>query len=426
MTNIKSLDRLSFQSLTQKGIDWRKVVKENPNINNKYLRYLNTKSKYIIINIDYSQLEVFGLASLSGDKTLIDAINKGLDIHSFNCEKVFGFNLVQIEKDIDEAKTEEQKKNAIAVMKEFKAKRKTIKALTFSLSYGASKEKIAMDLRITVPEAEQLISDFYTTYPKIREWQGNTLLSAIKTGYLETPFGRRRQTPTIFNRPDAYKAFIKEDKATISTLKKNGEYWSLRNDFKTVLNSNIQSLASDMCSMAAYKFKEWLKIAGKRAEMMFWVHDSIVFSVHIDDAVEVIEACRDIMENKVKYTNDPVNYRTSIDVGYNYEFMSEISRDTWISTNDKLTVVKNKLADALDMDVNKKLKLVIKSSSLTMDKDYLKNIMKSKEDYFEKLVQKLGIPGVNTPHEMMAYQNNMSVEEYEESVDMSLEEDGDD
>jgi hypothetical protein len=132
------------------------------------------------------------------------------------------------------------------------------------------------------------------------------------------------------------------------------------------------------------------------------------------------------MENKVKYNNDPVNYRASIDVGYNYEFMSEISRDTWISSNDKLTIVKNKLADALDLDLNKKLKLVIKSSSLTMDKDYLKNIMKSKEDYFEKLVQKLGIPGVNTPHEMMAYQNNMSVEEYEESVDMSLEEDGDD
>lgn len=423
----KKLIQTSFNSLIAKGIDWKEVVKTNPKALKKFNEYLQAKQQYIMVNIDYNQLELYVLASISGDKNMIATVNSGLDLHSENTKKIYGIDYALYEKQLKLAQEGTDKYNEISyILKDFKAKRKSVKALSFSLTYGAGPEKISMDQKITVIEAKQLISDFYGIYPEVKTWQNATFLSAIQKGYIETPFGRRRATPKIHGRMDAYYALAEEKAKYISQLKKDGEYWSLREEAKTCKNTPIQSVASDMCSIAAYKFKEWLKIAGKRAEMMFWVHDSIVFSVHIDDAVEVIEACRDIMENKVKYNNDPVNYRASIDVGYNYEFMSEISRDTWISVDDKLTIVKNKLADALDLDLNKKLKLVIKSSSLTMDKDYLKNIMKSKEDYFEKLVQKLGIPGVNTPHEMMAYQNNMSVEEYEESVDMSLEEDGDD
>lgn len=423
----KKLTDLSFQSLSAKGIDWKDIVKSKPELLKQFKNYMDLKSQYIMINMDYSQLEIYCLAALSRDPTLIRAINDGLDIHSFNCEKVFGLNLKQLELDMTNAVTEHEKSCAKGALDYFDAKRKTIKALTFSLSYGAGKEKIAMDLRITVPEAEQLINDFYTAYPRLRIWQGETLLKAISTGYLETPMGRRRATPTIHGRHEAYNAFIKEDKATISRLKKDGEYWSLRNDFKTVLNSNIQSYASDMCSIAACKFKEWLKTAGKRAEMMFWVHDSIVFSVHIDDAIEVIEACRDFMENKAKFGDDPINYRASMDVGYNYEFMAPIKRDAWISSTDKLEIIKDKLVESLDLDAKKKLKLVIKSSSLTMDKEYIKNIMKTKEDYFEKLIQKLGIEGVNSPIEYMAWQNNMSLEEYEEHMEtLSDDEESDD
>lgn len=416
---IQQLDALSFQSLTQKGIDWRHIVASNPVLNKKYQDYLNLKKDYIMVNCDYSQLEVYVLAALSRDPTLVKAINAGLDIHSFNCEKVFGLNLKQLEKDMSEAKTPQEIATAKAGLEYFDAKRKTVKALTFSLSYGAGKEKIAMDLRITVIEAEKLINDFYNAYPRLRAWQGETLLKAIKLGYLETPMGRRRVTATIHGRHEAYNAFIKEDKSTISTLKKDGEYWSLRNDFKTVLNTNVQSYASDMMSIAACKFKEWLKTAGKRAEMLFWVHDSCVFSVHIDDAIEVIEACRDFMETKAKFGDDPINYRTSIDVGYTYEFMSPIKRDAWIVSTDKLSMLNERLYESLDLDTHKKLKLVVKSSSLEMNKEYTKNIMKTKEEYFEKLIQKLGIEGINTPLDYMAYQNNMSVEEYEEAMQIT-------
>lgn len=423
----KKLIQTSFQSLSAKGIDWKAVVKTNPKVLKRFNEYLQLKQQYIMVNMDYSQLELYVLASVSGDKNMIATVNSGLDLHSENTKKIYGIDYASYEKQLKLTPEGTDKYKEISyILKDFKAKRKSVKALSFSLTYGAGPEKISMDQKITLEESKQLISDFYAIYPDVKTWQNGTFLGAVQRGYIETPFGRRRATPKVHGRMDAYHALAEEKAKYVSQLKKDGEYWSLREEAKTCKNTPIQSVASDMCSMAACKFKDWLKTAGKRAEMMFWVHDSIVFSVHIDDAIEVIEACRDIMENKVKYDKDPVNYRTSIDVGYNYEFMAEISRESWISNCDQMKLLKNKLAEAMDMDLEKKLKLVIKSSSMTMDKDYLKNIMKSKEDYFEKLVQKLGIPGVNTPHELMAYQNNMSVEEYEESVDMALEDEGDD
>ena len=422
----KKLIQLSFQSLSAKGIDWKAIIRNKPELLKQYNEYLDLRKDYILIEMDYAQLELYVLASISGDKNMIATINGGLDLHSENTRKIYHIPYDEYEKEIKlTPELSARYKELKMILEDFKAKRKTVKGLSFSLTYGAGAEKIMMDMKITIEDARQLIDDFYNIYPQVKVWQNATFLGAVKNGYIETPFGRRRATPKVHGRMDAYYALAEEQKKYISQLKKDGEYWSLREEAKVAKNTPIQSVASDMCSLAACKFKEWLKTAGKRAEMMFWVHDSILFSVHIDDAVEVMEGCRDIMENQVKYNGDLVNYRTSIGVGYSYEFMAEIDRESWIKSSNQKTLVKNKLAEAIDKDLSKKLKLVIKSSSLTMDKDYLKNIMKSKEDYFEKLVQKLGIPGVNTPHELMAYQNNMSVDEYEESVDMSLEDDDD-
>ena len=421
---IKKLDRLSFNSLDLLGIDWRSKVKNNSSLQKEYLEYLQLKSNWVYMSIDYSQLEYYVLASLCGDASLVAAVNAGMDIHSFNTEKIFKLNLKQLENDRANAITPRDIKNAEACLLDFKAKRKITKALTFSLSYGAGKEKIAQDLHISVWEAEKLIKDFYNAYPKIKLWQGTTLLGAINNGYLETKFGRRRATPKLLGRMDIYDAFIKENAKTISKLKKDGEYWSLREEFKTVLNTDIQSLSSDMCSLAAHKFKEWLKIANKKAEIYFWVHDSIAYASHIDDCVEVSEKVRTIMENEVKYTGDPVNYRTALEVGYNYEWSSEIIRDHWLNTDNKKELILKHLDESLDKDINKKLKLIIKSTAADiLNNDYLKEIRDTKSDYFDKLVEKLGIDGIGTPIEYMAWANNVSIEEYNASMGFDSNED---
>lgn len=359
---------------------------------------------------------------------MIATVMSGKDIHKENTKKIHGIDYEDLERQEKEIKAKygEAHEEYLAIayaLKDFAAKRKSTKALSFSLSYGAGKEKIAMDNRITNEEAQELIDGFYNIYPGVKTWQNATFLKAIQEGYIETPFGRRRATPKVHNRMDAYDALVLERPKAISALKKSGEYWKLREEFKTCKNTPIQSVASDMCSLAAIKFKEWLKTAGKRAEMYFWVHDSIVFAVHIDDAVFVIESLRDIMENQVKYPGDPVSYRAALDIGYNYEWTVEIKREEWLSGTDQRDLLVRKLDESLLLDKKKKFKLIVKSSSLEMDDTYLKKIKEAKEDYFENLVDKLGIDGIHTPQEYMAYMNDISPEEYLEA--MQLQDDWD-
>ena len=424
---VKKLDSLSFNSLDSLEIDWRKIIKNNPELEKDYLNYLSLKKNWIIVNCDYSQLELYVLASISGDKNMIATVNSGKDIHSENTKKIHGIDYEALEAENKNSNTTPARKKELEfLLKDFKAKRKSTKGLSFSLTYGAGPEKISMDNKITMPEAQKLIDGFYNIYPGVKIWQEATFLSAIKLGYIETPFGRRRATPKVQGRTDAYKALVQEDKKVISKMKHEGEYWSLRNEFKTCKNTPIQSVASDMCSLAACKFKDWLKTVKDtvKAEMYFWIHDSIVFAVHIDDAILVIEKLRDIMENQVKYPGDPVNYRSSLEVGYNYEFVSEIDRNTWIAEPNKKELILGKLNEALDLDAKKKFKLIVKSSSLEMDEKYLKNIKESKESYFEKLCEKLNIDGVYDPQSYMCIMNDCSVEEYEDA--MNLDEDEED
>ena len=376
---------------------------------------------------DYSQLELYVLASISGDKNMIATVNSGKDIHKETTKKIYSIDYEVLEHNFKVAAEHSEEYDRLsAEIKDFMTKRKSTKATNFALTYGAGPEKIAMDLHIPVYEAQKLIDGFYGLYPKVKPWQEATFLNAIHTGYIETPWGRRRATPKIHNRMDAYKALVDCDKTAIIKLKKAGEYWSLRNEFKTCKNTPIQSVATDMCSLAACKFKEYLKTANKRANMFFWIHDSIVFESHIDDVAELIDKLQDIMENQVKYEGDKVNYRTAIEVGYNYEWVSEIKRENWINSQDKKTLILDTLNESLDLDKNKKFKMIIKSTSedLSNFENYIKKVKISKEQYFEKLVEGLGIEGVHNPEEYVLAMNGCSAEEYEQAMGLDIEDIG--
>ncbi len=426
---VKKLDSLSFNSLNSLGIDWRSILKTNPELQQEYDQFLTLRKDWIIVNVDYSQLELYVLASISGDKNMISTVNSGKDIHSENTKKMYNIEYEKLERDFKKATPGTDNYNELETkLKDFKAKRKSTKALSFSLSYGAGAEKISMDNRITIKEAQKLIDDFYKIYPGAKLWQEQVFLNAIKSGYIETPWGRRRATPKIHNRMDAYRALVDCDSSSISKLKKAGEYWSLRNEFKTCKNTPIQSVASDMCSLAACKFKEYLKTANKRAEMYFWIHDSIVFAAHIDDTVELIERLMSIMENEVKYDGDPVNYRAALDLGYNYEWTVEVKREDWINNTNKKEFILEKLNEALDLDKNKKFKMIIKSTSedLSNFEAYIKKVKLSKEQYFEKLVEGLGIEGVHSPEDYILQMNGVTKDEYEQAMGFDEETDGED
>lgn len=432
---LEKLHQSNFKSLTKAGVDWYNIVKNNPKLLEKYLCYLKLKSEYIMVNIDFSQLELYVLASLSGDPDMIATVNSGRDLHDVNTEKVYGISKSEreaahklAEARFKENPTEENNKlvkSAEMLLEDFKTKRKFIKALSFSLTYGAGANKIARDLKITMAEALKLINDFYNTYPKVKEWQEKTFLFAIRNGYVETPFGRQRGTPRIHNRMDAYEALVLEKPAVISKLKKAGEYWSLREEQKVCKNTPVQSTATDMCSLSFCIIrKEFRKNLLRRANPFFWVHDANVFSSHIDTAVDNIKYVVEIMENNVKYKGDPVNYRAEAEVGYNYEYVAGIKRSEIYSDAFTKELILKKLEESLVADLKKKFKLVIKSTGTSMDKikDYVDAQREAKGQYFNDLVESLGL-GVSTPDNYMALMNQMTLSEYIEAEETRLGED---
>jgi chromosome condensin MukBEF MukE localization factor len=89
---LEKLHQSNFKSLTKAGVDWYNIVKNNPKLLEKYLCYLKLKSEYIMVNIDFSQLELYVLASLSGDPDMIATVNSGRDLHDVNTEKVYGIS----------------------------------------------------------------------------------------------------------------------------------------------------------------------------------------------------------------------------------------------------------------------------------------------------------------------------------------------
>lgn len=424
----KQLTDLSFQSLTTLGIDWKNIVKSNPKILNKFNDYLDKKQEWLMVGLDYAQLELYVLASLSGDPTMIEVVNSGKDLHRVNTENIYKISYDALEAESKRAAnafglcpSEELKLQlgaAKLAMEDFATKRKCTKSLSFSLTYGASANKIANDLNLTVPEAEKLINDFYSAYPKVKEWQNQSVINAIKLGYIETPFGRRRGTPTLHHNMDAYGAFVNEDKKTINKLYKSGEYWSLREAIKVCYNAPVQSYATDICSSAAIIVQNYFKKTPNRANLFFWVHDALLFDIRKEFAVEMVPKVMRIMENDCKIASDPVNYRTSCEFGYNYEYMSELKREEALQVTEEQ--INKKLAESLEKDANKKFKLIIKASGKILDKNYTKSEAVDKEAYFTHLVEKFNIPGVSTPQEYFCYMNHCSIEEYEDFMEFDM------
>ena len=423
----KKLNKTSFSSLARLGVDWKTLVLNNKDLSKQYADYAKARSEWIIVNIDYSQLELYCLASLSKDPDMIATVNSGKDLHSENTKKVYGIDYedIKVKKAAAEAAGDPQEILHYSMLwDDFYAKRKFIKALSFAITYGAGSGKIAKDLRITIPEAEKLINDFYTAYPKAKEWQDRTFLHAIRDGYVETPFGRKRETPLIKGRTDAYKALVKNDLRTIKELKRNGEYWTLRDEQKQCKNTPIQSIATDMCSLAAVKVNKAFKREKLRAKLYFWVHDSIVFHCHIDDVVTAVKLVADIMENQVKYAGDPVTYRVEAEVGFTYEYVAKLDRKDIMSDKFTKELVLEKLDASLDDDIKKKFNLIVKSTSTVMNDlpSYITAMREAKGDYFNEMVEKLGL-GVSTPDEFMAAMNSATLTEYLEASDIVTDDD---
>ena len=211
---------------------------------------------YVLLDADYSQIELRLLAAISGDKAMTEAFLSGYDIHAATAMKIFGVSAQEVTVDL----------------------RKRAKAVNFGIVYGMGEFSLAADLKISRMDAKNYIEGYLGAYPKVSEYLKTVVSEAKQNGYVTTLFGRRRYIPELSSSKKMEVAF--------------GE--------RVAMNSPIQGTAADIIKLAMVNIDRKLKEKGYDARLILQVHDELIIESHKSCASEVRELMKTEMENAVR------------------------------------------------------------------------------------------------------------------------------
>ncbi|MBO5656718.1 MAG: DNA polymerase I, partial [Agathobacter sp.] len=198
----------------------------------------------VVVDSDYSQIELRILAHLSGDETMIQAYRQEADIHKITASQVFHVPMEEV--------TPIHRRNA--------------KAVNFGIVYGISAYGLSEDLGIAPYEAKEYIESYFKTYPKIKEFLDKTVADAKETGYSTTLFGRIRPIPELSSSNFMQRQF--------------GE--------RVAMNAPIQGTAADIIKIAMIRVYKRLKKEGLRARLLLQVHDELLIEAPTAEKEQVI------------------------------------------------------------------------------------------------------------------------------------------
>lgn len=201
------------------------------------------KEGCVLIDADYSQIELRVLAHMSGDENLIAAYREAQDIHRMTASQVFHVPFEEV--------TPLQRRNA--------------KAVNFGIVYGISSFGLSQDLSITRKEASEYIERYFETYPGIKEFLDKLVEDGKKQGYVTTMFGRRRPVPELSSSNFMQRSF--------------GE--------RVAMNSPIQGTAADIIKIAMIRVNEGLKSHGLKSRLILQVHDELLIEAWEEEVAQV-------------------------------------------------------------------------------------------------------------------------------------------
>jgi DNA polymerase-1 len=217
--------------------------------------FVSKNDDYVLIDADYSQIELRLLAAISGDEGMIEAFRSGHDIHTATAMKVFGVSAEDVSIEL----------------------RKKAKAINFGIMYGMGDFSLASDLHISRADARAYIDSYMGSFPKVSEYLDRVVADAKRDGYVTTLFGRRRYIPELASSKKMEVAF--------------GE--------RVAMNSPIQGTAADIIKLAMVNIAEKLKKGGYDARLILQVHDELMIEAHKTQAKEVSALLKTEMENAV-------------------------------------------------------------------------------------------------------------------------------
>ena len=210
----------------------------------------------VLLDADYSQIELRILAHMSGDPVMIDAFRQGSDIHRRTAARIF---------DVDEGEVTG-------------AMRDAAKTVNFSIVYGISDYGLAQDLGISMQEAHRYIAEYDAQYPAVRRFMDEQIALAKERGYSETLFGRRRYIPELTS--------------SNRNMRQFGE--------RVAMNAPVQGTAADIIRMAMVAIARALQAEGIDGGLVSQVHDELILEVspeHEARATELLErAMVDVVE----------------------------------------------------------------------------------------------------------------------------------
>ena len=211
---------------------------------------------WILLDADYSQIELRLMAHFSGDPALIDAFRKGEDIHARTASEIFDVPPEWVTPEL----------------------RSRAKAVNFGLIYGISGFGLSRNTGVSRKEAAAFIEKYFLTYPGVKRYMDRTAAEGADKGYAETLMGRRRYLPEL-----------RSPKAPIREFGK-----------RAAMNTPVQGTAADIIKLAMVRVDRALRDAGLQSRLILQVHDELLLECPPEEADRAAELLREAMEGALE------------------------------------------------------------------------------------------------------------------------------
>lgn len=250
-----------MQTITSTG----RLSSVEPNLQNIPIRlelgskirtFFDGESDHVIIDADYSQIELRVLSHISNDSQMINAFNNNIDIHSVTASEVFKVPLEEV--------TSQMRSHA--------------KAVNFGIVYGISEYGLSKNIGSTVSEAKRYIESYLTLYNGINSFMEDIVKEATNKGYVSTMFGRRRYIPELKSKNKNIIQFGK----------------------RVAMNTPIQGTSADIIKLAMNDIYKKLKKNNMKSKLIMQVHDELLIETVPNEIEQVKDIMISSMENVIK------------------------------------------------------------------------------------------------------------------------------
>ncbi|TCO10987.1 DNA polymerase I [Natronoflexus pectinivorans] len=259
---VKDTDRL-HTSYNQALVVTGRLSSSNPNLQNIPIRddegreirkaFTVTDDNHVFLSADYSQVELRLMAHLSKDAHMLEAFNRGDDIHAATAARIFSVPQEEVTSDM----------------------RRKAKTANFGIIYGISAFGLSERLNIPRGEAKSIIDGYFENFEGVKVYMEESIRLARDKGFVETIFGRKRYLPDINSRNAVVRGMAE----------------------RNAINAPIQGTAADIIKMAMVKIQQELNSGGYKTKMILQVHDELNFEVPKEELADVKKLVRSSMES---------------------------------------------------------------------------------------------------------------------------------